>query len=78
MLGSLFRQVHGLGQQEHISTAISPRAIVKAVPTLGSGGSRSGYKFRPGRQEDAHEFLVHLLDAMHDGELQAAGEFAQC
>lgn len=75
MLGSLFRQVHGLtstggGESSH---AISPRGIVKAVPTLGTGGSRSGYKFRPGQQEDAHELLVHLLDAMQDGELKAAG-----
>jgi hypothetical protein len=76
MLGSLFRQVHGLtsstggGESQH---AISPRGIVKAVPTLGTGGSRSGYKFRPGQQEDAHELLVHLLDAMQDGELKAAG-----
>jgi ubiquitin carboxyl-terminal hydrolase 36/42 len=25
--------------------------------------------FRPGRQEDAHEYLVALLDAMHESSL---------
>jgi hypothetical protein len=74
LLSELFRRVHGTDGQREQQGAISPRAIVNAVPNLGSGGNRSGYKFRPGRQEDAHEFLVHLLDAMHDGELKAAGE----
>ena len=26
--------------------------------------------FRIGRQEDAHEYLIGLLDAMHEGQLQ--------
>eukprot|EP00934_Nitzschia_sp_Nitz4_P004101 Nitzschia sp. Nitz4//scaffold33_size148984//111651//114677//NITZ4_002942-RA/size148984-processed-gene-0.177-mRNA-1//-1//CDS//3329548469//4091//frame0 len=68
---ALFHKVHGVGRRG--DNAIAPEAIVKALPTLASCGSRNGYKFRPGRQEDAHEFLVHLLDAMHDGELRAAG-----
>jgi ubiquitin C-terminal hydrolase len=81
MLGSLFRQVHGTGDTVHSSShgsfggnrTISPRSIVQAVPSLGACSSRNGYKFRPGRQEDAHEFLVHLLDAMNGGELRDAG-----
>lgn len=73
-LRSLFQQVYVTKHQTN-NGAIAPQGIVKSVPFLGSIGSRlgSGYKFRPGRQEDAHEFLVHLLDAMHDGELKEAG-----
>jgi ubiquitin carboxyl-terminal hydrolase 36/42 len=73
-LCSLFRQVHGVDGLRSDRAALSPGGIVKALPSLDTGGQRSGYKFRPGRQEDAHEFLVHLLDAMHDGELKAAGK----
>lgn len=73
MLSALFRQVHGVNGGTGTDRAISPHGVVRAVPNLGSGGSRSGYNFRPGQQEDAHEFLVHLLDAMQDGELRAAG-----
>jgi ubiquitin C-terminal hydrolase len=72
-LSSLFQKVHGFGGKSLREGAIAPRAIVQALPSLGSCGSRNGYKFSAGRQEDAHEFLVHLLDAMHDGELRAAG-----
>lgn len=75
-LRRLFRQVHDLDPtSKNVSAggAIAPLQVVKAVPTLGSICSRNGHKFRPGRQEDAHEFLVHLLDAMQDGELRAAG-----
>jgi hypothetical protein len=82
-LCSLFRQVHGVDGIHSDRDALAPGGIVKALPSLGNGGQRSGYKFRPGRQEDAHEFLVHLLAAMHDGELKAAGkdvhdEFVTC
>ena len=77
ILKRLFRQIHDLdaGKSNGLNAnrSISPRQMVKAVPILGNIGSRNGYKFRPGRQEDAHEFLVHLLDAMQDGELKAAG-----
>mmetsp|Transcript_17298 Transcript_17298/g.26198 ORF Transcript_17298/g.26198 Transcript_17298/m.26198 type:complete len:906 (-) Transcript_17298:1-2718(-) len=75
-LRQLFRQVHNYQNQNSNRSeegAIAPRNMVKSLPMLGSIGSRNGYKFRPGRQEDAHEFLVHLLDAMQDGELRSAG-----
>ena len=67
------RRVHGL-DGEVKQAPLAPKAIVRSISTLG-GGSHQGYKFRPGRQEDAHEFLVHLLDAMNDGELRAAGTY---
>jgi ubiquitin C-terminal hydrolase len=71
-LANLFRRVHH--PTNRMQGAIAPRRIVDALPHLGSGSSRrNGYKFRPGRQEDAHEFLVHLLDSMNDGELREAG-----
>ena len=73
-LCNLFQNVHGFNSKSAFAeSAVAPHAVVKALPTLGTCGSRNGYKFRPGRQEDAHEFLVHLLDAMNDGELRAAG-----
>ena len=71
-LGSLFQRIHGFHENDR-DGAIAPQNMVRALPTIGTCGSRNGYKFRPGRQEDAHEFLVHLLDAMHDGELRGAG-----
>jgi ubiquitin C-terminal hydrolase len=71
MLSALFRRIHNA---DNAKMALSPRKIVSALPLLGSGSTRrNGYKFRPGRQEDAHEFLVHLLDAMNTGELRQAG-----
>ena len=73
ILCNLFQNVHGSNGYSVREGALTPNDIVQALPTIGTCGSRNGYKFRPGRQEDAHEFLVHLLDAMHDGELRAAG-----
>jgi len=68
-LKNLLRSVHGLdGDIKH--SPYTP-AIARSISLL--GGGNHGYKFRQGRQEDAHEFLVHLLDAMNDGELKAAG-----
>lgn len=75
-LCSLFQRVHGLKDGHKMNeqgSALSPTQIAEALPMIGSCGSRNGYKFRLGRQEDSHEFLVHLLDAMNDGELRAAG-----
>jgi ubiquitin C-terminal hydrolase len=70
----LYQQAHGSnGFSKQGGGAIAPKKIANALPTIGTCGSRNGYKFRLGRQEDAHEFLVHLLDAMNDGELRAAG-----
>ena len=71
-LSKLFRQAHGLNGTAK-QGALAPREIVSALPMIGQIGGKGGYQFRPGRQEDAHEFLVHLLDAMHDGELRASG-----
>lgn len=70
-LRSLLRKVHGL-DGEAKSHPYAPKLIVRNISLL--GGLNRGYKFRPGRQEDAHEFLVHLLECIHDGELKAAGE----
>eukprot|EP00978_Attheya_sp_CCMP212_P016642 scaffold43752_cov51-Attheya_sp.AAC.11 len=74
LLRSLLRKMHNLDEAQASKNnpggAIAPRNFVKVIPTLGGSG---GHKFRPGRQEDAHEFLVHLLDAMKDGELGFAG-----
>ena len=74
LIRALLREAHRLDDEArggHHRGYISPGAIVKNLKLLSS--SNRGYKFRPGRQEDAHEFLVHLLDAMNDGELRAAG-----
>ena len=69
-LRSLIRKLHGVGSNKSYSS-LTPRAIADLLPSIGSHGRRS--RFRLGRQEDAHEFLVHLLDAMKEGELRAAG-----
>lgn len=62
------------GYQHTSTSSIAPKTIFDALPSLGSIATRyGGYKFHKGRQEDAHEFLIHLLDAMHDGELRDAG-----
>ena len=55
MLKNLFARAHA--SNGSAGSSIAPRLIVSAVPTLGSIGSRGGYCFRPGRQEDCHEFL---------------------
>ena len=73
LIRSLFQKIHCRDGPTNGMNSFSPNAIVRALPTIGTCGSRNGYRFRPGRQEDAHEFLVHLLDAMHDGELREAG-----
>ena len=45
--------------------AISPKAIVSSLKALNK-------HFRVGRQEDAHEFLRHLIDALQNNCLKAA------
>jgi ubiquitin C-terminal hydrolase len=72
-LCNLFLQAHGLNNNSSKGGPFAPKKVVSHLSNIGSCGSRNGYKFRLGRQEDAHEFLVHLLDAMNDGELRAAG-----
>ena len=73
ILRHLSRMAHGIAAMEKNepprTKAIAPKSIVNAITSFKTGGHR----FRPGRQEDAHELLVHLLDAMHEGELFAAG-----
>eukprot|EP00571_Detonula_confervacea_P004781 CAMPEP_0172314994 /NCGR_PEP_ID=MMETSP1058-20130122/23767_1 /TAXON_ID=83371 /ORGANISM="Detonula confervacea, Strain CCMP 353" /LENGTH=768 /DNA_ID=CAMNT_0013028971 /DNA_START=6 /DNA_END=2312 /DNA_ORIENTATION=- len=72
-LRSLLRMAHGIAaleRNEPLKTSpIAPKGIHKAITSC----KINGHRFRPGRQEDAHELLVHLLDAMHEGELFAAG-----
>lgn len=55
MLKHLFTKAHAANGS--LGSSIAPRQIVNAVPNLGSIGSRGGHRFRPGRQEDCHEFL---------------------
>jgi len=73
VLRNLSRMAHGIAalekQEAPRTKAIQPKSLVKIITSCKTGSHR----FRPGRQEDAHELLVHLLDAMHEGELFAAG-----
>ena len=73
-LCNLFQQAHSLKNgSSKTGGPFAPKKVVSHLPNIGSCGSRNGSKFRLGRQEDAHEFLVHLLDSINDGELRAAG-----
>ncbi|KAG5176893.1 hypothetical protein JKP88DRAFT_333792, partial [Tribonema minus] len=47
-------------------SAISPKTIVANIRTIGK-------QFRPGRQEDAHEFLRKLVDSMAEAILRRHG-----
>ncbi|KAL7531876.1 hypothetical protein ACHAWF_003941 [Thalassiosira exigua] len=72
-LRSLLRTTLGVGvrpSKPPKTSSIAPKKIHGAI----TSGKVGGRRFRPGRQGDAHELLVHLLDAMHEGELFAAGE----
>ncbi|CAN0031483.1 unnamed protein product, partial [Hapterophycus canaliculatus] len=66
------KQASGLGR-DHVHTgqftglgAISPKVLVRNLRMIGK-------QFRQGRQEDAHEFLRHLLDKMVDCCLKRKG-----
>lgn len=53
MLKKLFARAHRTAPP-----SIPPSRLVNAVPALGNiGMNKGGYIFRPGRQEDCHEFL---------------------
>jgi len=72
-LRSLLRRAHGMEALERgepwRTVPIAPSSMHKAI----TGCKLNGHRFRPGRQEDAHELLIHLFDAMQEGELFAAG-----
>ena len=55
-----------LGAQHH--TAARPPAVLVPTPAR-STTSALPRSFRLGRQEDAHEFLIALLDAMHEASI---------
>ena len=50
--------------------ALEPRSMANALCLLGPEG-----RFKLGRQEDAQEFLVHLLDALEISSLQRHARF---
>jgi len=70
-LRTLVREMHDSNSGSKNRKLIEPRDVVNSISLL--DGSSRGYHFRAGRQEDAHEFLVHLMDIMNDGELKSAG-----
>ncbi len=74
-LRSLARMAHGIASMENNEPPRTKPIAPKTIHSLITSCKTSGHRFRPGRQEDAHELLVHLLDAMHEGELFAAGEY---
>ena len=81
MLKNLFSRVHSANGSS--GSSIAPRQIVSAVPTLSAIGSRGGYRFRPGRQEDCHEFLgscrfVYLLSFTQNKFLTFSFAVSQC
>ena len=73
-LRTLIRRVHGIEALDKNlpfkTSPIAPKLIHKAIISC----KIDGHRFRPGRQEDAHELLIHLFNAMREGELFAAGE----
>jgi len=73
LLRELFGRLHGNGNSNSSSggkkpaeKAVSPKALVASLRALGR-------QFRVGRQEDAHEFLCHLLDGLHKHCLRSQG-----
>ena len=74
LLRQIIRMSHGIISHEKNeqpkTNPITPKTLHKKI----TSAKINGIHFRPGRQEDAHELLVHLLDAMHEGELMAAGK----
>lgn len=77
-LRSLARMAHGIASMEKNEPPRTKPIAPKTLHDLITSCKTSGHRFRPGRQEDAHELLVHLLDAMHEGELFAAGKYGVC
>ena len=74
LLRQIIRMQYGIISHEKNeqpkTNPITPKTLHKKI----TSAKINGIHFRPGRQEDAHELLVHLLDAMHEGELMAAGK----
>jgi ubiquitin C-terminal hydrolase len=66
LLSELVGRVHTGKKGKGGSSAISPKAIVAGI-------RRIGKQFRPGRQEDAHEFLRLLVDGMAESCLKRSG-----
>ncbi|KAK9916917.1 hypothetical protein WJX75_008782 [Coccomyxa subellipsoidea] len=55
--------------QQHVARALHNRSRVISPRPHANGLRRVCRSFRRGRQEDAHEYLVALLDAMHEAAL---------
>jgi ubiquitin C-terminal hydrolase len=69
------RVKHGILALEKGEPPKTVPMIIKKLHKEITSRKINGHRFRHGRQEDAHELLVQLLDYMHEGELIAAGKF---
>ena len=75
LLRSVMRIKHGIVALEKGEPPKTVPMIPKKLHKEITSRKINGHRFRHGRQEDAHELLVQLLDYMHEGELIAAGKF---
>ena len=74
LLRSVMRVKHGILALEKGEPPKTVPMIIKKLHKEITSRKINGHRFRHGRQEDAHELLVQLLDYMHEGELIAAGK----
>lgn len=65
-LAELEKVARRCGEGAGNGQAFAPHSLISKVKLIGK-------QFRGGRQEDAHEFLVHLLDSMQASCLRVAG-----